>query len=102
MLTLGCSLVNAPPLEGSLEATGDTVHAVSKDYSSTIENTLFATAGLYVQVAIFRNMNQTFGSKPPTLQSGHRRLQSLAATGKLPAAAAPLPTALRRPAAFAD
>jgi hypothetical protein len=53
MLTLGCSLVNAPPMKGSVDATGDTVHAVSKDYSSTIENTRFATAGLYVQAAIF-------------------------------------------------
>jgi len=65
MLTLGCSLVNAPPMEGNLDATGDTVHAVSKDYSSASENTLFATAGLYVQAAIFPNINQTFG---PELQ----------------------------------
>jgi hypothetical protein len=54
MLTLGCSLVNAPPMKGSVDATGDTVHAVSKDYSSTIENTRFATAGLYVQAAKLR------------------------------------------------
>jgi len=55
----GCSLVNAPPIEGSVDTTGDTVHAVSKDYLSAIENTRFATAGLYVQAAIFPDMNQT-------------------------------------------
>jgi hypothetical protein len=72
MLTLGRSLVNAPPMEGNLDATGDTVHAVSKDYSSTMENTLFATAALYVQAAIFPDVNQTFGPRSRSVQPGHR------------------------------
>src|ERR1700681_2343211 len=45
------SLVNAPPMEGKFGTTGDTVHAVSEGFRSSIENTLFATAGLYVQAA---------------------------------------------------
>jgi hypothetical protein len=91
MLTLGCSLVNAPPMEGNLDATGDTVHAVSKDHSSVIETTLFATAGSYVQAARLR-----------ALQPGHRWLRCPVAPGTSPAAAALPPTILPRPTVFAD